>query len=81
MLSEQEQKPNCITFERRYNQSHFDVGLFGDFGTHSFHKSGSPCQDTSLPGIPLDPLDLENREEVRATSLEVGFPTPGGAFL
>lgn len=87
MLSEWQQKPNRITFERRGNQPYFDVGLFGDFGTHSYHKSGSQSQDASQsqdlsqPGIPLDPLNLENREEGRATRLEVEFPTPGGAFL
>ena len=81
VLSKQDQKLNCITFERRSNQPYFPVGLFGDFGKYSFHKSGSPSQDTPLPGIPLEPLVLENREKVRAISLEVEFPTPAGGFL
>lgn len=81
MLSKQAQKANCITFDRRSNQPSYSVGLFGDFGEPPSYKPGSPSQDSSLPGIPLDPLVLENKENVQALSLEIEFPTPEGAFL
>lgn len=81
VLSKLDQKTNRITFEARNNQPYFPVGLFGDFGEYSFNQSGSPSHDTPFPGIPLDPLVLENREKARAISLEVEFSTPAGGFL
>lgn len=56
------------------------MGLFGDFGKHSFRQSESGIQNARYPGIPLDPLVLENREKVRATRLEIEFPDSTGAF-